>query len=171
MLAARKTTDEAALRDVLSGNRDTFGLLVDRYLPMVHACAYAYTRNHADAEDVAQDAFLKAFQSLDTLRERNKFGAWLISIARNLALRLREKRARELPLGKGEVEAGAAPAPDMAQRELRQLLHRQMDELDDAHREILLLYYFSGQKLAEIAQVLGITTHAAKKRLQRARQE
>ncbi len=80
-------SNAALVKQVLRGRRERFDVLVRRHLNAVYAVAYSFTTNHADAEDVAQDAFLKAYTSLDTLREPAKFEGWLIAIVRNSALR------------------------------------------------------------------------------------
>lgn len=163
-----RQADDKIVRQVLTGHRQHFGVLVERYLPVVHAVAFAQLRNHADAEDIAQDTFLKAFQSLDTLRETSKFGKWLVTIARNKCKDLQMKRNREVPL-EGRPEPAAATTPDLDRQELHGLLRQQMEQLEEGSREMLLLYYFAGKNTRDIAQLLEISTNAAEKRLQRAR--
>ena len=85
MFNQQQRSDEKAVCMALAGRRDAFGLLVSRYLPLVYAVAYARVGNAADAEDVAQETFLRAFQGLESLHEQRKFGAWLLTIARNTA--------------------------------------------------------------------------------------
>lgn len=82
---SRDKKDGEIVRRVLQGRRDEFGLLVERYLPAVQAVAYAHTGNRADAQDIAQETFLTAYQRLHTLREVGSLGAWLTTIARNAA--------------------------------------------------------------------------------------
>ena len=88
-------SNAALVRQVLRGRRERFDVLVRRHLSAVYAVAFSFTTNHADAEDVSQDAFLKAYTSLDTLREPAKFEGWLIAIARNSALRAVKKHQRD----------------------------------------------------------------------------
>jgi len=90
--------DARLVRSTLAGNKDAFGRLVERHLPTVEAVAFAYTRNRTDAEDVSQETFLSAYQSLDTLRECAKFGSWVATIARNAGLRMASRGSREMPL-------------------------------------------------------------------------
>ena len=80
-----KRSDARQVRQVLSGQSEAFGPLVERYLPAVYAVSYAYLGNHADAEDVTQDAFVSAYTSLHTLKEPKKFEGWVVSIARQSA--------------------------------------------------------------------------------------
>jgi len=169
MFALLKKSDAYAVRQVLSGRRDTFNLLVERYLPAVYAVSYAQLHNHADAEDATQEAFLSAFTTLHNLREPTKFEGWVVSMARRIAIGIRQKKQRD---GEGLLQSGveSAVVPDMARDELRRLLRREIEALDDDAREILLLHYFTGKTTGEIAVSLDISREAAKKRLQRARQ-
>ncbi|MCC6153632.1 MAG: sigma-70 family RNA polymerase sigma factor [Candidatus Hydrogenedentes bacterium] len=161
--------DARLVRSTLRGDKNAFGRLVERHLPAVEAVALSYTRNWAEAEDVSQDTFLKAYQSLDTLRERNKFGPWVTAIARNAGRRAAARSSREASLADVNAAVLSEPAPDIAKVELLELLHTHVVSLPEDQREVLLLHYYSGQSLREIAAMLGITRDAAAKRLQRAR--
>lgn len=168
MFTLLKKSDADAVRQVVTGHRDQFNTLVERYLPSVYAVAYAQLHNHADAEDVAQETFLAAFTTLHTLREPKKFEGWVVCMARRIAIKIREKRRRAdaaLPEGGREL----AIIPDAARDELRQLLRDEIERLDVDSREIILLHYFTGKSTGGIAAALDIGHEAAKKRLQRAR--
>ncbi len=162
-------SDDAVVRQVLGGQRDMFGILVRRYLPVAHAVACAYVGRASDAEDVAQEAFLKAYRALDSLRDPGKFEGWLVTITRNAALRFLSTRRRDARLETAARTAEASETPDMARKELRRIIREKVGQLDQGPREILMLHYYAGKTTAEIAGILGITRHAAKKRLERAR--
>ncbi len=146
-------------------------MLVDRYAPVAYAVACAQTRCREDAEDIVQESFLKAYRSLDSLREGAKFGFWLARIVRNTSATLLAAGKRS-----AEVQAAQAPlaeetaTPDVERQEIRKLLRRRIEQMPCKEREILLLHYFAGRTTREAAHILGITRHAAKKRLERARQ-
>lgn len=162
-----RIADERLVRDTLAGRQEAFSLLVERYHAAMHALAFAQTGNHADADDVAQEGFLKAYRSLNGLRDARKFGGWLAAIVRNKAhsfTRQRQQRA-EVALG---PDTATAPS-DVETRELRALLKGQIDLLDEAQREVLLLHYFADMNAREIGEVLGLSKFAVQKRLQRAR--
>ncbi|MCP4644134.1 MAG: RNA polymerase sigma factor [bacterium] len=163
-------TDEGIVARVLSGNRQEFGVLVERYLGVVHAFAYARIGNHADAEDVAQETFLKAFRSLDTLRDRSRVGSWLMGVARHACGDFGRQRQRWARATSEAAHMPSSVAPDMAQRDMRDMVRRKLAELDESAREVLLLYYFSGKKIHEVADLLEIGDEAAAKRIQRARE-
>lgn len=171
MLTTGTSSDPAIVRQVLSGDRSRFDILVQRYLPSVYAVAYARVGNHADAEDVAQETFLKAFTKLDSLREPSKVEGWLTTIARNVANTVLSKRRREKEAAGDAAECVPPTLSDAARNEIDELLHRHMENLDESPREVLMLHYFAGKSAGEIAMALGISRMAALKRLQRARKE
>ena len=169
MNQTHRLSDKAVIGRILAGDRECFAALVDRYLPTVYSVAYAHTGNHADAEDVAQEALISAFRSLDTLRERGRFGSWIATIARNGAHRFGARRGREERI----VEEKGGPvsvSPDVAARELHRIVRERVEQLGAINAEVLLLHYFAGQTTGEIASTLEISRSAVKKRLQRARE-
>ena len=170
MLLRTHSSDSTVVRRILGGKPDEFAVLVKRYLGLVHAIAYAHVGNHADAEDVTQEAFVKAFESLDTLREPAKFRRWLLMIARNESHRLgwRNHRRQEIHT-QFTQETRDNETNDIERQELHDMLHRLIAELDAEHREVLTLYYFAQEDTRAIATTLDISVDAAKKRLQRAR--
>jgi RNA polymerase sigma-70 factor, ECF subfamily len=166
MVKENAPADGQIVQRVLAGQHEDFALLVQRHLPTVHALAYAQTSNYADAEDIVQETFLKAYTSLDTLRQAGKFRAWIATIARNTAYSLLRPRKRH-----AETPHMPEPArdPEVEAREIRTLLRGQIDKLDEPHREVLLLHYFAGLTTQEVGATLEISKAAAQKRLQRAR--
>lgn len=161
-------SDRSLVGRTLRGDREAFGGLVERYRGSVYAVALAVSRNHAEAEDAAQDAFLKAFESLPGLREPKRFGPWVAHIARNLCrdrLRAAQRRQELAP----ETAAAADPVETIAREDVHALLREQVGRLDEVSREVLTLYYYGGRNTREIAGLLEIGTAAAKKRLERAR--
>jgi RNA polymerase sigma-70 factor (ECF subfamily) len=164
-------TDATLVRSVLAGRREDFGSLVERHLSTAFAVAYGRTGNHADAEDAAQEAFLRALKTLDRLREPAKFGPWLITITRNVATDILIARTREHNAGADTpILDDAIWLPNMEQREMWSKLREQIRQLDEEPREVLLLFYFAGKPTKEIAALLSVSPDAVRKRLQRARE-
>jgi len=163
-------SDRMVVRRVLGGNLSAFRVLVDRYGGVVHGVAYARLRNTADAEDVAQETFIRFYQQLDQLAHRRHVGSWLVSVARNVSVDVLRKRLREAEGSKGLVVAQTA-VPDPVREELHRLLWDQIEKLEPDAQEIIVLHYFMKKKAREIASLLEINTSAAEKRLQRAREE
>lgn len=170
MLSPMFTSDARIVRTVLAGHSEPFGTLVTRYLAAVHAVAYARTHNHADAEDVAQETFLTAFRSLDSLREPKRFKAWLIGIARNSTAAWLETHRRERALAEKVTEARTVDRSDMEQRELQAILWREVSALDETSQDALVLFYQAGHTTKEIAALTNASHDAVRKRLQRARE-
>ena len=167
MLNWIERNDARVVRRVLAGQREEFGQLVEVFGPSDTAWRAG---DFAEAEDVAQEAFVKAMTSLDQLSDHSKFGAWLLTITRNLCCRVYARREYD---ARAAEQVKPAPADSLApveQRELRELLHAQMASLSEEHREVLLLHYFAGMKLRDIARHLELKRDAVAKRLQRARE-
>ncbi|HUW59981.1 MAG TPA: sigma-70 family RNA polymerase sigma factor [Candidatus Bathyarchaeia archaeon] len=162
-------TDQGIVRRVLRGNTDAFGILLDRYSHIVYGVAYARTGNAADAEEITQDTFVRLYQWLDRIAGRSSIGPWLVEVARNAATDLLRQRHRETPMA-APVEQAVA-ARDFARDELRRMVWDQLADLDETHREVLILHYFQAVKIREIARLLDISSQAAAKRLQRSRDE
>ncbi|GMV95521.1 MAG: hypothetical protein AMXMBFR82_52990 [Candidatus Hydrogenedentota bacterium] len=166
-----RESDDRLVRDTLAGDQQAFARLVERYLQTAHAVAFAQTGNHADAEDSTQDAFLKVYQSLDTLRDRSRFGPWLAALTRNTAIDLVRKRQRRDKLADQLPWHEALHNMEPERRDEAELVRAKVMAMDEGPREVILLYYFAGHTLREIAQLLNISKPAAQKRLVRAREQ
>ena len=153
-----------------------FDELVRRYQRRAVAVAYSLLNHRDDAMEVAQEAFLKAYEKLNTLSEPGRFGHWLMRIVSNLALNRRRARA----LRKGESlqyappngsERSAMSRPDKrapspleaaSAGELREQIRREIDSLPDVQRQTLVLFSLSGLPQQEVAEILGISVEAVK---------
>ena len=162
----RETTDARIVEAVLSGRREAFGALVERYYGAAKACAVVVVGNATDAEDVVQEAFIRAYQSLSALKQPAKFPAWFFTIVRNTA---RSARTRPACVEAQNEIRVRTETPDPAVDEVHAMLNHEIAALDEPYREVVAFYYFAGKTTAEIAAILGVRTFAAQKRLQRAR--
>jgi RNA polymerase sigma-70 factor (ECF subfamily) len=163
------SSDGAVIRRVLAGRHEDFAVLVARHMPMARALAWARLRHPQDVEDVVQEAFLKAYRSLDSLRDVRHFGAWLGAIVRNACVNvIRAQQVRNAAAAGTPDDAMVTPA--IEQEEVRRLVRARLDDLDEASREILLFHYFAGKSTREIADVLNLSRDAVKKRMQRSRE-
>lgn len=186
-IAARMTeqieTDEAALiAAILAGDSRLFHDLIRPHERRVFMIALAMLKSEEDAEDAAQEAFLKAFRNLSRFRSESKFGTWLISIAINEARgRLRRQaivRMESLD-DTGEDGSGVSPAllrdwreiPSQAleRKEIRAMLHEAVVNLPDIYRQVLFLRDMEELSIAETAETLSISASSVKVRLHRAR--
>jgi RNA polymerase sigma-70 factor, ECF subfamily len=164
-----------------NGSPAAIELLVSRYESRIFRAARNITGNHEDAEEVIQNAFVKAFRNLANFRGDSRFYTWLVRIAMNEALmKVRGRRFREMPLGgakdsKGclipsEIEDwGANPEQRYSQEELHRILERAISELDTRYRIVFQLRDVEGLATNETARVLGLSVATVKTRLNRAR--
>jgi RNA polymerase sigma-70 factor (ECF subfamily) len=158
--------DDAKLVDrVLAGSQEDFARLVERHQRWVTVAALRSTRNLEEADDMAQDTFLRAYQSLATWRREAPFRAWLGQILRN---RLRD-RARTLgPLPEpldAAPEPGSNPEQEqrLLDREMLAALRRAYDEMPPGRqRQVVRMRFLEGRTLAEIAAALGLQVGTVK---------
>jgi len=144
--------------------------------PLAYRVARGVLRNTADAEDVAQEAMLRAYRRFDRLRDRTRFRAWLVRIAFRLALdRLRSRKRRELrdmAWSQPEHQPPAANAEGLAaSNEFQAHLENALAELPEKLRLALLLAAMEGHTIEEIAGMLGISTGTVKSRIFYARRQ
>jgi RNA polymerase sigma-70 factor, ECF subfamily len=136
--------------------------------------AYAVLRQHQDAEDVAQEAFARAYRRFGQLRDRERFRAWLVRMTWRLAIdRQRSERrrlAREAAHMATPAPAAASAHDDMNARERAARLWRAIDALPDKLRVVIVLANIQEHDLAEVARLLGLPTGTVKSRLFLARQ-
>jgi RNA polymerase sigma-70 factor (ECF subfamily) len=181
--AVEGVTDEMALVHAAKrGDLEAFSQLVNRYDRNIFRIAQHITHNEEDAQDVVQDAFLKAYQNLDQFQENSKFYTWLVRIAVNEALmKLRKRRTdRTVSLDEDvETEEGSmprevadwSPNPEQlyGQSELGDILKKTIQGLPPGFRTVFVLRDVEGLSTEETAEMLGLSVPAVKSRLLRAR--
>ena len=165
-------SDAELARAVCEGRREAFDLLVDRHLASVYAVAARIVHNRTEAEDVAQDTFIRAFERLYLYDLEHSFRNWLLKIATNLAInRLRSRRReRVLKLRVAEQTRQAEPEPAPA-AELPGAREWQywLDQLDESQRTAIVLFHFHQMPYAEIAEVLDVPINTIRTYLHRGR--
>ena len=178
-----KADDELALvHAAKAGDMSAFEKLVQRYDRNVFRIANHITRNTEDAEDVVQDAFLKAYQNLDRFQENSKFYTWLVRIAVNEALmKLRRRKSDRTVSIDQDVEteedtipreiADWSPNPEQlyGTDELRDILQKTIQGLPPGFRTVFVLRDVEGLSTEETAEALDLSVPAVKSRLLRAR--
>jgi len=179
----RGREEEAALIGrIQSGERELFYELIRPYERRVFVIAFTILRNEADAEDAAQDAFLKAFKYLAQFRFESRFSTWLIQVAINEArLRLRKSHLEIMrPIEDQMNEDGSytprdftdwreIPSEALERKEIREKLIAALGSLAQKYREVFVLRDVEHMSIEETAQALGISAGAVKTRLLRAR--
>ncbi len=165
-------TDAALVEAVRRGSKRAFDQLVRRHLRTAHAVATAKLDNPADADDVCQEAFIRALERIDDCRNPDAFRAWLMAIVRNTAHNWRDKgRVRAaLPLeAAADVAAPEDPSAEAERADLRERLREAMKHLTELQRRVLVLHDMEGWKHAEIADKLGISAGSSRVHLHVAR--
>lgn len=174
--------EEQMIASILNGDTEKYHDLIRPYERNVYRMALSFMKNEADAEDVAQEAFLNAFRNLANFRGRAKFSTWLISIALNAARdRLRrEKLVRMDSLDETPEEGGhvspallrdwrEVPSEALERQEIREMLREAIRGLAPLYREVVLLRDVEELSVEETASALTISVPSVKTRLHRAR--
>ena len=160
----------------LLGNLQAFDELVRRFRPAVRLTARRYVEHEEVIEDLCQEAFLRAFKALPHLEELERFGAWLLAITRNLALRQRQNEARHRErcsaldqlLLEQCVSLEPSPPEIVERDEEEDTLRKAVAELPEVHRVIVDLHYWGEMPLPRIADTLSLPLSTVKWRLRRA---
>jgi RNA polymerase sigma-70 factor, ECF subfamily len=175
--------ESALIERICSGERSLFYELIHPYERSVFVAAHSILQDEADAEEVAQEAFLKALAHLAGFRRESKFSTWLIQIAVNEARMKRRKDRKPLYesldkqntdddgdyIPKDFADWREIPSESLERNELRRALQNALASLDAKYREVFVLRDIEDMSIAETAQTLGITEASVKTRLLRAR--
>lgn len=169
--------DRQLVEQVLAGDDDAFTLLVERYQRDAYNLAYRMLGNTTEAEDAAQEAFLRAYVNLARYDANRSFKTWLLSIASNHCIdRLRKRRMtllaidEPLPPHPALTSQEAGPEQSMVNTQLTEQVQELLDELPEEYRAAVVLRYWYDMPYSEIAETLDTTESAIKSRLFRARQ-
>jgi RNA polymerase sigma-70 factor (ECF subfamily) len=183
MTGISENRDEAQMIvSILAGDTQIFHDLIRPYERSVYVMALSFLQNEADAEDAAQEAFLKAFRNLASFRGEAKFGTWLVSIALNEARsRIRKRKTVKMESldepADGQAHISPAllrdwrevPLQALERKEIRFLLQKAIAGLPLIYREVFLLRDIEELSVNESAESLGISVASVKVRLHRAR--
>ena len=175
-------SDAVAVARAQAGDQDAFGLLVERHSIRLFQLAYRMTGNEQDAEDVVQEAFLRAYKQLNRFEARAGFGTWLHRIAANCSLDyLRKRKRQDQQVDPVELTAeepmstisSNAPLPDdqVFHLEVQQKVEGVMEQLTPMERTAFVLRHFEGKSIEEIGRVLGTGPSATKQSIFRAVQK
>ena len=166
--------DSDLITRAASGDPAAFQSLVERHRSMVYRVAYQFAGNHHDAEDIAQEVFIKVYRSLDKFRQDAQLTSWLYRIVMNACI---DHRRRQLPAGSapfGEeaeqrllnsVEEAPGPEARAYAGELGEVLASEINQLPHGQRVVFVMRHHQGLKLSEIADALGLAEGTVKRQL------
>lgn len=167
------------LEQARKGNKEAFGRLIEAYQGPVFNLAYRMLSNADEAEQAAQEAFIRAWTRLDSYNPQHKFSTWLLSITSNYCIDLIRKRRKQLLSIDGPLpphpalisEQAKGPEAQAAQGEQQAVVQALLDTLPEEYREAVVLRYWYDMSYDEIADVMKTTVSAIKSRLFRARRQ
>ena len=169
--------DNIYITKVLEGDRNAFAYLVDKYKTMVYSLALRLVKDREEAEEISQDAFIKAYQSLASFKGKAKFSSWLYRIVYNTAI----SKLRQQPAGRVSLDEPNIPDTlyleskenydTLSAGERKKYLEKALDSLDRDEKMFVILYYYEEKDLDEIASIAGLTKTNTKVKLFRARKK
>ena len=168
------TPDTELIARAAAGDHSAFQALVERHRSMVYRVAYQFAGNHHDAEDIAQEVFIKVYRSLDRFRQDAQLTSWMYRIAMNACIdhRRRHAPAAVAPFGEeaehkmlNTPEEGPGPEETTYAGELGEVLEKEIARLPPGQRLVFVMRHHQGLKLGEIANSLGLAEGTVKRQL------
>lgn len=162
---------------VLEGNMNAYSFIVDRHKSKVYNLAFRICCNREEAEEIAQDAFLKAYRALGSFKRKSSFSTWLYRIVYNTAVSyVRIKKKEILSLEDFPADAvdfiGTGNSDEEAESEYRKsLLNFAFQKISEEERSLITLHYYEDMSTEEISEITGISKSNVKVRLFRSRQK
>ena len=170
-------TDIELIQQTLGGNQSAYADLVKRHQRFVFTLALRFSKNREDAEEIAQDCFVKAYRSLASFQQQSKFSTWLYSIVYTTAMTsLRKKRVETSSIHNEDenlqidIQTAAFDTNHAENNSRSFYLNQAIEQLLPDDAAVLTLFYKGEQSVEEISQALGIEANAVKVKLFRARQ-
>jgi RNA polymerase sigma factor (sigma-70 family) len=171
-----ETADIDVIRQVLQGDQNAFAILVERYNSLVYSVVLRYVKGREDAEEVAQDVFIKAYKSLASFKGDSKFSTWLYTVTTTTSISFLRKKKLDVQSLDNENVAGAAiqidggmRANQVEQKSKVEMVNEAIKMLSAEDAQVIMLFYKGEQTLEEMAKILGKETNAVKVQLHRAR--
>ncbi len=170
-------TDNYLVDEVMAGRASAFAVLVERYKDMVFTLSVSLLRDRQEAEEVAQDTFVKAYKALSKFQNKSKFSTWIYRIVYNESIsRLRRKKTNLISvedLSYGELpDSFEEMEPEWVQKEERKRkLFEAISFLKEEEKAIIMLYYFENCRIDEISDITSLSNENVKTKLFRARKK
>lgn len=172
-----KLPDQHYITQIIGGNTNAFSILVDRYKDLIFSLALKMVKNREEAEEVAQDTFIKVFNSLEKFKGDSKFSTWIYKVAYNTCLdRMKKNKKDEGNINIDDfsehlVKTMENALSKMMDEERKKSIQDCLNLLPSDEGFLLTLFYFEDQSLEEIAKIMDITANNAKVKLFRSRKK
>lgn len=167
-----EVSDEVLVGRARAGGKEAFGLLVDRHSRMVYNLAFRISGSHEQAEDIAQEAFLRAYRALAKFEGKSQFSTWLYRIVSNVALNKLERDPSER-FAADRIDPAShheGPAQTVARREREEQVRRAVLSLPPNYRLVITLHHLQGFSYDEVAETLELPLGTVKTYIFRAKQ-
>jgi RNA polymerase sigma-70 factor, ECF subfamily len=170
------------IKQVLKGDQDAFAEVIELYKDKVFQICFRMLGNRHEAEDIAQEAFIRAYVNIHTFNQKRKFSTWLYRIATNLCIdRIRKKKpdyyldaevtgTDGLTMYSQIAADGQLPEEEVEEMELQAEIQRQILKLPDKYRSVIVLKYIDELSLQEISEILDLPLGTVKTRIHRGRE-
>ncbi len=171
-----KETDSDIIEEILRGGEHGYSVLLQRYRARVLALTTRMIRSREDAEEAAQDAFIRAFRALPAFRRQSRFSTWLYRITYNTALNYVNRKSWNVELPEDEIHESAdedllSADARLEHEEIAAQVQRALSHLRPEYAMVLTLFYLQEQSYEEIAEITRLPLGTVKNRLHRARRE
>ena len=168
--------DRYYISRVLEGDVQSFSYLVDKYKDMVFTLAFRILKNRENAEEVAQDSFMKVYQNLGKFKLKSKFSTWLYRIVYNTTIsKVRVKQKPTISIENQKffeiVDEKQKTSKSFDIENNKMILQRLLNKLDESDRALITLYYLDECKISEISEITGFNRSNIKVKLHRARKK
>ena len=173
----KQPNDQIYIEKVRSGDVSAFSYLVEKYKDMAYTVALKIVRNTEDAEEVAQDSFVKAFQQINTFQGKSKFSTWLYTIVYRTAISKTRKKKLELTnideyvIDNYTTDSASSQIDRLKHEEQQKYVSKAIDKLPELDALLVTLFYMNDNSLDEIKEITGYSKTNIKVRLFRARKK
>jgi RNA polymerase sigma-70 factor (ECF subfamily) len=170
----RNLSDQEIIDSVRKGNESDYSIIIDKYKNKAFSMLKRMLKNEFDAEEVLQDCFLKAFNSLGTFKGEAKFSTWFYRIVYNTALTRLSSKKRKTEIEMSSVEdhfnlESDYGADDIEKKDINEFVHDIINKLPERYSAIITMFYLNEMSIEEISDVMGISISNVKVMLHRSR--
>ena len=170
--AVHQIDDKRIIGRILTGDEEAYAILINKYKSYAYTIALKIVKDHEEAEEVAQDAFIKVYKHLDKFHQESKFSTWLYRIVFNTAISYQRKhKMKKESIEIVKYTVVAQDQEEIEQEDRKRFIKRAMEKLPVADQTVVTLFYLEELSLEEIGEITGTKANAVKVKLHRARKK